>query len=97
MRITVIKGIFYAFQMIGVGTDKTDLHKHANSFVSLIGLDEHSWGLSYMGMKHHNGLTHHYTKTFGQYTVVGIHLDLWSGRMEFYINRKPLGIQNEPV
>jgi SPRY domain-containing SOCS box protein 3 len=61
--------------MIGVGTDKADLLKHSNKFVSLIGLDEHSWGLSYLGTKQHKGLSYEYTKTFGQHTVVGMYCE----------------------
>jgi SPRY domain-containing SOCS box protein 3 len=77
--------------MIGVGTDKIDLRQHSHSFVSLIGLTEQSWGLSYCGNLQHNGKIQNYTTNFGQHTVVGVHLDLWSGTLEFYINRKPLG------
>lgn len=80
------------FQMIGVGTKETDLVKYSHNFVSLLGLDDQSWGFSYMGSKHHNGKSQsYYSKNFGQHTVVGVHLDLWSGNMEFFINRKPLG------
>ncbi|OXA56603.1 uncharacterized protein LOC110848658 [Folsomia candida] len=90
-EVEMSSDVYGTDMMIGVGTDKTDLLKYSHSFVSLIGLDDQSWGLSYLGTKHHNGKAQHYTKNFGQHTVVGVHLDLWSGTLEYYINRKPIG------
>ncbi|ODN04551.1 SPRY domain-containing SOCS box protein 3 [Orchesella cincta] len=81
--------------MIGVGTDKTDLKKFTHNFVSLIGNDENSWGLSYLGQKKHAGQSHQYAKQFGQHSVIGVHLDLWAGKLEFYVDRKPLGVAFE--
>ena len=48
-------------------------------------------GISYSGHIYHNGESRIYTKKFGQGTVIGVHLDLWRGTMEYYMNRKPLG------
>ncbi|CAL8123755.1 unnamed protein product [Orchesella dallaii] len=81
--------------MIGVGTDKTDLNKFTHNFVSLIGNDENSWGLSYLGQKKHAGQSHQYAKQFGQNSVIGVHLDLWAGTLEYYVDRKPLGVAFE--
>lgn len=79
------------FQMVGVGTEQVDLNGYSHSFVSLIGTDKHGWGLSYSGDIHHNGKSQKYSPSFGQHAVVGIHLDMWAGTLEFYLNRKPLG------
>lgn len=78
--------------MIGIGTEKTDLRKYSHNFVSLLGIDDQSWGLSYLGEKKHGGQSHQYSKSFGQYSIIGVHLDLWVGTLEFYIDRKPLGM-----
>ncbi|CAG7834217.1 unnamed protein product [Allacma fusca] len=78
--------------MIGVGTDQIDLNGYSHSFVSLIGMDKHGWGLSYSGDIHHAGKSQKYSERFGQYAVIGVHLDMWAGTLEFYLNRKPLGI-----
>lgn len=85
--------MFEYLKMIGVGTEKTDLRKYSHNFVSLLGIDEQSWGLSYSGEKKHGGQSNRYSKPFGQNSIVGVHLDLWAGTMEFYINRKPLGMK----
>lgn len=77
--------------MIGVGTEKVDLHKFSHSFVHFLGYDNESWGLSYSGDIHHGGNVRSYTKPFSQGTYVGVHVDLWTGTLEFYINRKPIG------
>jgi len=77
--------------MIGVCTEAADLRKFSHSFVSLVGLDEHSFGLSYNGDIQHKGQTHSYTGCFGQNAIVGVHLDTWRGTLEYFIDRKPLG------
>ncbi|XP_078035522.1 SPRY domain-containing SOCS box protein 3 isoform X7 [Augochlora pura] len=33
-----------------------------------------------------------YGSTFGQGSLVGVHLNTWKGTLEFFLNRKPLGI-----
>jgi len=77
--------------MIGVGTESVDLKKHSHSFVSFLGFDAESWGLSYNGNLQHGGVAKNYTRPFGQHSIIGIHVDLWTGTIEFYLNRKPLG------
>lgn len=77
--------------MIGIGTEKLELRKYSHSFVSLLGMDDQSWGLSYSGEKKHAGQSQPYCKPFGQNSIIGIHLDLWAGTLEFYMDRKPLG------
>jgi SPRY domain-containing SOCS box protein 3 len=77
--------------MIGIGSETVDLRRYSQSFVSLLGYDNESWGLSYSGSVQHGGVSRNYTKPFGQGTVVGVHVDLFTGTMEFFVNRKPLG------
>jgi SPRY domain-containing SOCS box protein 3 len=90
-EIEMVTEVYGTAMMIGVGTDKTDLKRFSHSFVCLIGYDEESWGLSYNGTLHHNGTSSLYTKSFTQGSVIGVHLDLWQGTLEYYLNRKPLG------
>lgn len=85
-------------QMVGVGTQNVDLYSHKYRFVSLLGMDDQSWGFSYRGIAQHIE-SRYYGQKFGQGSIVGVHLDLFRGTLEFYVNRLPLGIafQNLPV
>ncbi|KAL3272353.1 hypothetical protein HHI36_013832 [Cryptolaemus montrouzieri] len=76
--------------MVGVGTDKTMNCKFR--FCSMLGLDDQSWGYSYRGEIQHNKLTRKYGEQFGLGCIVGAHLNMCTGRLEYYLNRKPLGI-----
>lgn len=85
--------------MVGVGTQYIDLYSYKYKFVSSLGLDAHSWGFSYRGIAQHDGESRYYGQKFGQGSIVGVHLDLFRGTLEFYVNRLPLGIvfRNLPV
>ncbi|XP_076751085.1 SPRY domain-containing SOCS box protein 3 [Xylocopa sonorina] len=78
--------------MVGVGTSKVDLNSANHVFCSFLGLDQESFGFSYQGYIQHNGQNRCYSKCFGQGTLVGVHLDTWRGTLQFFLNRKPLGI-----
>lgn len=79
--------------MFGIGTRRiSELEDTRYQFVSLLGSTKDSWGISYHGDILHNGLAWAYTKPFSLGSLVGISLDMCSGTMEFYINRKPLGM-----
>lgn len=43
------------------------------------------------GVLYHKGQSRKYSSKFGQGSIVGVHLDMWLGRLSFYKNRKPLG------
>lgn len=77
--------------MIGVGTSKVNLEVARLTFTSLLGHDSESWGFSYRGCVQHRGLMRKYGLPFAQGSLVGVHLDMWKGTLEFYLNRKPLG------
>ena len=77
--------------MVGVGTHLVDMDSCKSLFCSLLGRDEESWGLSYMGSLYHMGESKPYSTKFGQGTIIGVHLDMWHGTLEFYKNRTPLG------
>ncbi|XP_061716705.1 uncharacterized protein LOC133524601 isoform X2 [Cydia pomonella] len=77
--------------MVGIGTDKVNIADSRFRFTSLLGEDEHSYGLSYKGAVRHDA-----KKTdspgFCRGSIVGVRVDMWQGTLEFYLNRKPQGI-----
>lgn len=77
--------------MVGCGTGNVNLKKYATKFVSLLGLDSESWGLSYSGVLVHNGAKRSICESFGQGMTIGIHLDMWLGRMSFFRNGRFIG------
>ncbi|XP_002736871.1 SPRY domain-containing SOCS box protein 3-like [Saccoglossus kowalevskii] len=91
-EIKMISPVYGTDMMVGVGTDELDLTKYHTKFCSLLGLDHNSWGLSYTGHMQHDGTPKRYCSKFGQNTVVGVHLNTWSGTLSFYINRQPSGV-----
>ncbi|XP_033328159.1 SPRY domain-containing SOCS box protein 3 isoform X2 [Megalopta genalis] len=78
--------------MIGVGTEKVDMNGSKSTFCSLLGSDQESFGFSYLGYIQYDGWKKKYGSTFGQGSLVGVHLDTWKGTLEFFLNRKSLGI-----
>ncbi|XP_074116271.1 SPRY domain-containing SOCS box protein 3 isoform X4 [Cotesia typhae] len=77
--------------MVGVGTAKANINER-DKFLSLLGQDRESWGLSYRGKIHHDGEIKDYSEPFAQGNIVGLHLDTWKGTLQFFINNKPFGI-----
>lgn len=77
--------------MVGVGTEKAELRMWAYRFCSMLGQDEHSWGYSYRGGIQHKGKFAKYGPRFGQGSIIGVHLDMCAGTIEYYHNRSPLG------
>ncbi|XP_035229315.1 SPRY domain-containing SOCS box protein 3-like [Stegodyphus dumicola] len=78
--------------MIGVGTSDADISQVRDRFVSLLGMDNKTWGLSYTGQFHHDGLARDYAPRFVLGSIIGVHLDMWNGTLSFYKNRKNLGV-----
>ncbi|XP_054734691.1 SPRY domain-containing SOCS box protein 3-like [Anastrepha obliqua] len=78
--------------IFGIGTDKINLNQFPRGHVSPLGLNAESWGLSFYGGKQHNGLRAAYSPMFSQGCVVGICLDRSRGTLEFYLNRRSLGV-----
>merc|ERR1712227_368952 len=74
-----------------------DLALHTNNFASLIGCDMNSWGFSFHGYLQHRGTKTDYGTKWGIGDIVGVHYDSWRGNIQFYINRKPLGVAWEGV
>lgn len=91
-EIKVLTLLYGTDVMVGVCTDKVDLETLQFKFCSLLGSDEESWGYSYRGYIQHKGKTQAYGPPYGRGSIVGVHLDMWKGTIQFYLNRKPLGI-----
>lgn len=77
--------------MVGVGTANAEINNVGEVFCSLLGQDQESWGFSYKGYLQHDGKIYKYGSTFGQGNLIGVHLDTWSGTLQFFLNRKSLG------
>ena len=78
--------------MVGIGTDAVDLDTNRYTFCSILGRDKNSWGLSYYGKTQHRGnMTEIASARFGQGSIIGMHLDMWQGKLYFFKNRRPLG------
>ncbi|XP_050684894.1 SPRY domain-containing SOCS box protein 3-like isoform X2 [Leptidea sinapis] len=78
--------------MVGVGTNKVNTSDDNFEFMSLLGKDAESYGLSYRGAVYHDAKVVFETVGFCRGTIVGVRLDMWMGTLEFYVNRKPLGV-----
>uniref|UniRef100_A0A336LZU3 CSON009177 protein n=1 Tax=Culicoides sonorensis TaxID=179676 RepID=A0A336LZU3_CULSO len=77
--------------MIGIGTDKVDIDKHHYEYSSFLGEDDQSWGFSYRGLVQHNRRVKYYGQKYSRGCIVGVHVDLDRGSIEFYLNRRPQG------
>ncbi|XP_075991124.1 SPRY domain-containing SOCS box protein 3-like [Anticarsia gemmatalis] len=78
--------------MIGVGTDEVDVNESIFRFRSFLGYDDQSYGLSYAGQVCHNSEVAYETIGFGRGTIVGVKVDMGQGTLEFFINRRGLGV-----
>jgi len=43
------------------------------------------------GYIQHKGKMQPYGPPYGRGSIIGVHLDMWKGTLQFYLNRKPLG------
>ncbi|KAH8405259.1 hypothetical protein KR222_000694 [Zaprionus bogoriensis] len=78
--------------MFGIGTDNVNLEQFKFHFVSALGTNAQSWGYSYNGKIQHCGDQLPYGQKFSQGCLVGIFLDRTRGHLEFYLNRRSLGV-----
>ncbi|XP_043273489.1 SPRY domain-containing SOCS box protein 3-like [Venturia canescens] len=90
-EIKMLTPIYGTDVMVGVGTSKAELEM-GYTFCSLLGHNRESWGFSYKGHLQHAGETREYAQCFGQKSLVGVHLDTWKGTLQFFLNRKALGV-----
>jgi len=90
-EVKMLTPVYGTDVMVGVGTVKAELDMRG-VFCSLLGHNHESWGFSYRGNLQYGGEKREYAKCFGQGSLVGVHLDTWKGTLQFFLNRKPLGI-----
>lgn len=77
--------------MVGVGTTDMVVTNEKRQFCSLLGLNSQSWGYSYYGSIQHNRMRRTYGGRFDKGSIVGVHLDMYRGTLEYYLNRRRLG------
>ncbi|CAH1978374.1 unnamed protein product [Acanthoscelides obtectus] len=78
--------------MVGVGTSDVVLNNWKYKACSMLGIDSSSWGYSYRGIIQHDNVRKRYGSKFGFGSIIGVHLDMCNGTLEYYLNKKPLGI-----
>lgn len=78
--------------MFGIATAQARLH--ANSFLNLLGEDQHGWALSHKGYLFHNGQRIPYTKQFAENksTTIGILFDSNAGTLTYFKDSVSLGL-----
>ncbi|KAK4874172.1 hypothetical protein RN001_013532 [Aquatica leii] len=91
-EVKILTNLYGTDIMIGVGTSKLVLSNWKLRFSSMLGYDTESWGYSYKGKIQHNRLMCRYGSYFTIGSLVGVHLDMWTGTLQYYLNRRPLGI-----
>ncbi|KAG2462133.1 SPRY domain-containing SOCS box protein 3 [Polypterus senegalus] len=92
-EIQFLEPLYGTSVMVGVGTTQAQLHLEDYQFIDLLGMDKESWGLSYKGLIWHEGKHRKYTEPFYEKaTIIGIHLNLQTGTLEFYKNGTGLGL-----
>lgn len=78
-------------QMVGVVNSKIAFDDTKNKYCTVLGLDSNSWGYSYHGYVQYNQLRATYGCKYGLGTLIGVHLDMYRGTLQYYFNRKSLG------
>jgi len=91
-EVAMLSPVYGTDVMIGLATKSVDIATHSHTFASLVGHDQFSWGFSYQGTVHHRGRIRDYGPKWGEGDTVGVHLDTLRGTVEFYLNKKPLGV-----
>ena len=91
-EVKMLSPVYGTDVMVGLATKAINTTSHTHSFASLLGHDSHSWGFSYQGFVQHGGKKVAYGSRWGKGNTVGVHYDSWRGTVEFYLDRKPLGL-----
>ncbi|XP_016935219.4 SPRY domain-containing SOCS box protein 3 [Drosophila suzukii] len=98
-EMCVTSRIFRPDVVLGIGTQNVSLGQCAIRNVSALGSNDHSWGLTFSGRIQHCGEQLPYWQNIPHGCLIGVYLDRSRGHLEFYLNRKGLGVAytNVPV
>ncbi|XP_037083735.1 SPRY domain-containing SOCS box protein 3-like, partial [Pollicipes pollicipes] len=91
-EVKLLTDLYGTDTMVGLVTDQFDPDSANQRFVSLLGADSHSWGLSFHGTIRHAGRSQPYTSLFGKGSIIGVYANLRAGTVEFFLNRRSLGV-----
>ncbi|XP_030768066.1 SPRY domain-containing SOCS box protein 3 isoform X1 [Sitophilus oryzae] len=91
-EVKIMSKLYGTDVMIGVGTAKILFSEWKYKFTSLLGNNSESWGYSYQGEIQHNNLKGSYGRQYGLGSIIGVHLDLCNGTLQYFLNREPLGV-----
>ncbi|KAF5272613.1 hypothetical protein FQR65_LT17313 [Abscondita terminalis] len=91
-EIKILTDLYGTDVMIGVGTSNLTMSDWKLKFCSMLGYNMESWGYSYTGKIQHNKLKCSYGPHFSIGSLIGVYLNMCNGTLEYYLNRKPLGI-----
>ncbi|KAK6637761.1 hypothetical protein RUM44_008183 [Polyplax serrata] len=93
-EIKMLSSVYGTSMMVGVGTENFNINQANERFCNLIGCDSESWGMKFTGSLHHNNTFKNYNTIAGftMGSIIGVHLNMWNGTLEYYLNRIPLGV-----
>ena len=91
-EVKMLSKVYGTDVMVGLATKAINTSSFIHSFGSLLGHDNNSWGFSYQGFVQHANRKVSYGERWTTGSTVGVHYDSWRGSVEFYLDRRPLGI-----
>ncbi|KAL5103335.1 Kelch-like protein 3 [Taenia crassiceps] len=87
-ELKVTSPVYGTDVMFGIGLADVCLTAYSSRFVSFLGLDNKTWGLGYRGhLQHNSHITYLFGASFSRGDLVGCLLDLWHGKLTFFVNR----------
>ncbi|TGZ51791.1 hypothetical protein CRM22_010719 [Opisthorchis felineus] len=89
-EVKVVSPTYGTDMMVGVGLVGADFNYYAPGFFPALGwMNASSWGLSYHGDLVHCGQReNHNLLAFNRGSIVGCLLDLWHGKLQFFVDGK---------
>jgi SPRY domain-containing SOCS box protein 3 len=85
-EIEMVSKCYGTDMMIGICTDEFPYQSFTRKFVHLLGMDNNSWGISYVGCVQHNRQFRTYMPGFNQGDIISALLDMEAGTLLFAKN-----------